>query len=78
MRPPECARCGEGFDPSDGGATVEFRRTAASELWHERAEQEGFVGHPPNLEWFCNQHLSRALELRELSLAEAMATWERD
>lgn len=69
MRPPICAVCGERFS---GGGLVTFRRSAEDEDWHERQREEGFVGHPPDLEWFCDAHVARARALSALTRAEAM------
>jgi len=75
MRPPECGICGERFLPS-GGSLVTFHKTERTKAWLERAAVEGFVGHPPNQEWFCQVHKERASQLSHLSLAEAIAAWD--
>lgn len=59
MKPPICEVCDERFDPVDG-ELVSFVGDAASEAFEARAEQPGFVGHPPNLGWFCGQHVEAA------------------
>ena len=74
MRPPICEICGEDIDDDIGGL-VSFAMSDSDEAWHERADDEpGFVGHPPELEWFCKDHIARAQELSHLTRAEAMRT----
>ena len=68
MRPPECAVCGT----EEGCELVSFRDTEHSREWRRRSQQEGFVGHPPNVEWFCAAHLAQARALAHLTLPEAM------
>lgn len=66
MRPPECDICGKRFGP-DEGDLIYFARDEAAENWHQRAEAEpGFVGHPPEAEWFCNKHLAIAKKYAHL------------
>ncbi|GAB4314975.1 MAG: hypothetical protein Kow0069_16600 [Promethearchaeota archaeon] len=78
VKPPICAICGERFDPSQG-ALIYFRRTAADEEWHERRRREpGFVGHPPEAEWFCGKHARRASELSNLTIGEAFGVLRRE
>ena len=55
MRPPECAVCGREFGPAEG-ALVTFTPRPSDTEWRERSQREGFVGHPPNVEWFCGEH----------------------
>jgi hypothetical protein len=75
VRPPECHRCGERFDPGDGGDQVTFRRTKDDERWYARMEEEGFVGHPPNVEWFCAAHIGVARSLEDQTLEQARRSW---
>lgn len=73
MKPPICALCDERFAPTEG-ALVRFVSTAASEAWRARAVAEpGFVGHPPDLAWFCGVHRAAAEALAHLTLADALA-----
>ena len=62
MRPPECAVCGELLAEPAGGL-VRFQPTDDSRAWRERAEADGFVGHPPDEEWFCPAHVVAARDL---------------
>ena len=57
MRPPECAVCGR-TDPAT--RLVRFALDGEARAWRVRAREEGFVGHPPDEEWFCGRHLSAA------------------
>lgn len=75
MRPPDCARCDARFEPGDGGGLVSFARDPADADWYKRAEQPGFIGHPPHQAWFCSEHRPAAATLanRGQTLAEANA-----
>ena len=78
MRPPECAVCDLDLDPNEGGGLVSFCRQPSDEDWYRRSEAEpGFVGHPPNVEWFCANHIDAARKLKHLSLREALQQLSR-
>lgn len=74
MKPPICGICGAVPDERSGERfeTIAFRRTAADVEWYRRAEAPGFVGHPPNVEWFCPRHVDRARALTDLTVSEAL------
>ncbi len=42
---------------------MRFQPTDDSRAWRERAEADGFVGHPPDEEWFCPAHVVAARDL---------------
>lgn len=72
MRPPICAICDEDLGP-DGGL-LSFRLDDTARDWHARANAEpGFVGHPPEQEWFCETHLEPASELTHLTRGQAIS-----
>ncbi len=73
MRPPDCELCDARFDPGDGGGLVSFARDPAHADWYIRAEQPGFIGHPPHQAWFCAAHRPAATTLanRGQTLAQA-------
>lgn len=76
MKPPICEVCDERFDPAEGGL-VRFAATAESEAWRARAAAEpGFVGHPPDLAWFCGAHHAAARTLAGLTLGQALRAIE--
>lgn len=72
MRPPICCICEERFDPGRSGDQVSFTRRPSDDAFHARMEREGLVGHPPEVEWFCGEHLAAAQALAHLSIAEAL------
>ena len=73
MRPPVCAVCDADLEPNEGGGLVGFRRRPEDEAWHRRSQEEpGFVGHPPDVEWFCAEPIDAARELSHLDLGEAL------
>lgn len=71
MKPPICELCGDRFDP-DSGELLEFERAASDAEWYERAEADDFVGHPPNVAWFCAEHSARARTLTDRTLIDAL------
>ena len=72
MKPPECDVCGDRLE-EDGGGLVTFARTEADRRWDRRVEDEGLIGHPPYVEWFCVRHHAAAREQAQqgLTLGEA-------
>lgn len=61
MRPPICAVCERAVD--DDGGLVQFVSRATDLAWRERAKQPGFVGHPPDTDWFCADHIELARQM---------------
>ncbi len=74
MKPPMCELCSSGFDLSDPelGDLLYFKKTASDKAWYKKAEEPGFVGHPPNAAWFCGDHIKKAKELLDFPLGEAL------
>lgn len=75
MRPPICDICDARFDLSgeQAGGLVTFKPSPDDQAQLARLRQPGFVGHPPNQEWFCSTHLPMAKALAHLELKEARA-----
>ncbi len=72
MRPPLCAVCHVRFGPDEGGL-VAFALDERARGFHARRQAEpGFVGHPPEQEWFCAEHVGAARSLTMLTRAEAL------
>jgi hypothetical protein len=72
MRPPICAICHDRFGPDEGGL-VSFALDDAARAFHERRRTEpGFVGHPPEQEWFCGKHVAAARALTGLTRGKAL------
>lgn len=72
MRPPDCAIC-DANALDEGGGRVSFALDEQAKDWHDRANLEpGFVGHPPEQEWFCSAHIQAARALAHLPLSDAM------
>ena len=75
MRPPICAVCHARFGPDDegGGGLVSFALDDAARAFHARKKAEpGFVGHPPEKEWFCATHVAAARQLSHLTRSDAV------
>ena len=56
MKPPICSVCGAAVEKP--GRLVRLPSTPEAVAWHERAERDHIVGHPPDLEWRCAVHLN--------------------
>lgn len=73
MRPPICAICHKDFRADLGkGGTVSFKPTESDKSYNEKIRKRRMVGHPPNLEWFCNKHLKIAEKYKHLNRSEAI------
>lgn len=57
---------------SDKGGLISFALTESDKKWKKKAEQPGFIGHPPWKEWFCEVHYEIAKKYSHLTLPEAM------
>lgn len=71
MKPPICELCDDPVDP-ESGELLEFERAPADTERYERADVGGFVGHPPNVAWFCAEHSARARTLTDRTLVDAL------
>lgn len=76
MKPPICALCNRRLPPDEGGL-VTFKPTPADAEILRRFETPGpdgsrYVGHPPNLFWFCGMHIDAAHALQHLTREEAL------
>lgn len=78
MRPPICELCDAKFEsdalnqPGHGGL-VEFKPSAEDKEVIARMHIKGWTGHPPNMGWFCKNHIEDARAIRHLPLKEALA-----
>lgn len=71
MRPPACAVCDTEF-AADTGRLVTFAERESDRRWREDAQQSGMVGHPPNVEWFCELHADAAAALATSTIDVAL------
>jgi hypothetical protein len=73
VRPPVCWICGE--SPRDDSCSwftaVRFGSEAEEEVRRE-PERAGWVGHPPEVEWFCAEHAPLAEEHAHLHWRTAL------
>jgi hypothetical protein len=72
MRPPICAICHARFGPDEGGLVSFALDDRAREFHARRKAEPGFVGHPPEQEWFCGTHIEAARALSTLTRPEAL------
>ncbi|TXT60152.1 MAG: hypothetical protein BAJALOKI2v1_130034 [Promethearchaeota archaeon] len=70
MRPPICYICNKRFTPNEGGL-IYFKRRESDVKWDKKAEDPGFVGHPPYAEWFCEDHYNEAYKRKHLTIDKA-------
>ncbi len=72
MRPPICAVCHVRFGADEGGLCSFVLDDAARAFAKRRREEPGFVGHPPQQEWFCGDHIEAARALTHLTRSAAL------
>jgi hypothetical protein len=72
MRPPICCICNKRLADEDDGALIYFKKRPSDIIWIKKMEKKGMVGHPPYADWFCNEHHTQAIELKYLTIDEAM------
>ncbi len=72
MRPPECAICGNDFEPGEKGGVLHFKKRFSDYVWERKMKRINGVGHPPFADWFCEKHFSRAKQLLSLTINKAM------
>ena len=73
MMPPNCCLCNKWLATGDVCELVCFHKTPEQESWYAEAESRLIPDHPPNCEWFCEDHLAAARSLVELYLDQALA-----
>ena len=65
-------------DSSDCRGPAYFQKTASDKEWDKRCEDEGFVGHPPYAEWFCEKHFLIAKKYSALPKRVALVSIKRE
>ncbi len=69
MKPPVCCICKKRFFQE--GGLVRFKETEEDKEFNKRFENKGFAGHPPNVFWFCGEHIEEARKYSHLTKIEA-------
>jgi hypothetical protein len=77
MRPPICEICevkfvDEEINQLGHGGLVEFKPSLEDKAVIARMQIKGWVGHPPNMGWFCGKHIEDARAIRHMSMREAL------
>ena len=72
MRPPECVICGNDFDPNGKGGMIYFKKRFSDRVWERKMNRIEGVGHPPNVEWFCEKHYPAAEKLQDKTIDKVM------
>lgn len=75
MRPPMCFVCLRSLkdgEPSSSFEAVQFAVSPEEEAWQRERDREGWVGHPSEVEWFCDEHTAQARDLSHLHWREAL------
>lgn len=78
MMPPNCCLCDRGIDSGDVCELVCFQRTPEQQAWHAEADSRSFSDHPPDCEWFCEDHVRTARSYRKLDCAKAVEAIRRE
>ena len=73
MMPPNCCLCDKGLATDDECELICFHKTPEQEAWYAEVEARLISGHPPNCEWFCEDHADAARRLIDLNLDRAPA-----
>lgn len=74
MIPPMCFLCLQTPDdglPFSSFETVRFALTPEEEAVRQEQYREGWVGHPPEVYWFCDEHLALGKKHSHLHWREA-------
>lgn len=72
MRPPICAICHKRFRAAGtAGGRITFLLTEEEAERKKRMIERRMKGHPPGLEWFCEDHIELARKYKHLTKAEA-------
>jgi len=72
MKPPVCCICDKELDYPDEGGLIYFKKGPSDKKWDKLMEEEGMVGHPPYVEWFCEDHYKKASKLKDLPIDKAL------
>ncbi len=76
MKPPICEICYKRF--SRGGSLIRFKETKEDKAKNQQFKQKGFVGHPSNAVWFCEEHVIFARQYSYLEKQEAFKLIRED
>lgn len=73
MMPPNCCLCDKGIKTGDQCRLICFSKTESDRQWHAMAlSEDGFTGHPPNCDWFCDTHAETARAFSHCELSAAL------
>jgi hypothetical protein len=75
VRPPDCFICQRSLrdgEPYSSFTDVWFALTPEEEAIRREQDRQGWVGHPPEVEWFCDKHSALAEEHAHLHWREAL------
>lgn len=74
MKPPLCYVCGaDGLQEPGQFTVVYFALTPAEEAFAAERSAAGWVGHPDNAVWFCEQHVALGRERAGMHWRAALA-----
>jgi hypothetical protein len=74
MEPPICACCNIEYGDEENLEfhLVNFKKTNEDLDWYDKSQELGYDGHPPNVLWFCDNHISIAKKYETLHLEHAL------
>ena len=70
MKPPICSICHEKC--FSNGKLIYFKESETDKISNAKFKRKGFVGHPKNAVWFCEEHYKIAKEHKHLTKFEAI------
>jgi hypothetical protein len=78
MKPPICEICDRRILKEEHAGLVYFQKTKTDSEWDKKCKEEGFVGHPPYAEWFCEEHYLIAKKYSSLPKRVALVSIKRE
>lgn len=72
MMPPNCCLCDNGLQTGHECELICFHRTPEQEVWHAEANSRPLPEHPPDCDWFCEDHVHTARAFIALDLDQAV------
>ena len=78
MKPPICEICDKDIPETENAGLVYFQKTTSDKEWDKKCEEDGFVGHPPYAEWFCEEHFLIAKKYSALPKRVALVSIKKE
>jgi len=72
MMPPNCCLCDNGLETGHECELIGFHRTPEQEVWHAEVDLRPLPDHPPDCDWFCEDHVDTARSFIALDRDQAL------